>query len=130
VSGEENIAGRPKIDAEVIDFARVCKFRFLLRIAIAQAQSAFRRILPKAVWPNINQLPVKSVSRAELLIYRPSEIGPVTSVFCANTGVENTSTSPRASAGRWSSGPIPVGSGPQQRGPPMVGTASFGSYTY
>jgi hypothetical protein len=40
------------------------------------------------------------VSTAELLTNRASEIGPVTSVLCVNAGVEKTSTSLRASAGR------------------------------
>src|SRR6202049_4869687 len=74
--------------------------------------------------------PVKSVSTAELLTQRSSPIGPVTSVLWVNAGEENTSTSPRASADRWSCGPTPVGSAEQQSGPPIVGIASLGSYTY
>src|SRR5215469_5598499 len=38
-----------------------------------------------------------------------------------NVGEENMSTSPRASAGRWSCGPTPVGSAEQQSGPPIIG---------
>ena len=70
---------------------------------------------------------MKSVSTAELLTYRSSDTGPVTSVSFANAGVVYTSTSSRVSAVRWSCGPIPVGNAPQHSGPPIVGVASFGS---
>src|SRR6202140_5582698 len=59
VSGQEDIARRPQINADVINLSRICEFRFLLRIAVAQAQNAFRQILGKSVWPDVNQFPGK-----------------------------------------------------------------------
>ena len=88
------------------------------------------RFWAKPLGQTSTSFPVKSVSTAEVLTYKSSETGPVTSVLWVKAGVVKTRTSPRASAGRWSSGPRPVGKGPQHSGPPMVGTASLGSYTY
>jgi len=84
-------------------------------------------ILRKPVCHTSTSFPVKSVSTAELLTYKSSETGPVTSVFCVNAGEVNT-TSPRAPP---VAGPRtnPVGSAPQQR-VRNRGHASFGSYTY
>ena len=59
VSGQENIAGCPKIDADVIDLARIPEFRFLRGIAVAHAKNAFRQILGKSVRPDVHQLPRK-----------------------------------------------------------------------
>jgi hypothetical protein len=59
VSWQENIARRPKIYANVIDLPGISKFRFLLRIAVAQAQNTFRQILSKSVRPNVNHFPGK-----------------------------------------------------------------------
>ena len=42
VSREENVASGPKIDGDVINLAGIRELWFFLRIAIAQAQDAFR----------------------------------------------------------------------------------------
>src|SRR6266849_1850394 len=54
VSWQENITCRPKVYVNVINLPRTSKFRFLLRIAVAQAQNTFRQILCKSVWPDVN----------------------------------------------------------------------------
>lgn len=38
----KDIVCRPKIHADVIDIPGICKFRFLLRVAVAQAEHAIR----------------------------------------------------------------------------------------
>ena len=54
---KENVARGPKINGNVVDAPGISKFRFLLRIAIAQAQNTFGQILSKSVGPDINQFP-------------------------------------------------------------------------
>ena len=126
VPSQKYIARRPKIHADVIDRPGICQLRLPANCGSALRKSSVR------FWANpfgqtSTNFPVKSVSTAELLTYRSSETGPVTSVLWMKAGVENTSTSSRLSAGRWSCGPMPAGSAQQQSGPPIVGTASFGS---
>src|SRR4029078_8995640 len=72
---------------------------------------------------------VKYVSTADDFAYRSSITGPVTSVSSVNGAVEYTTTSSRASTGRWSRGPGGMCVLSQHNGPPIVRTGFAGSYT-
>ena len=73
-------------------------------------------------------LPVKSVSGAEEEAYSVSDTCPVTSSGSVSTGEVKQSTSSRASAGRWSTGPAAFAVDGIMTRPPRLGTGRRGSY--
>lgn len=128
VSWQENIARRPQIYANVIDLPGISKFRFLLRITVAQAQNTLRQILSKSVRPDVNHFPGKiCVDRraADIQVERNWTRNFGVLRKCRRREYEHVAARFRR--------PLVLRADPcRQRlatqGPPIVGTASFGSW--
>ena len=56
MTGQEDIAGSPEIDGELINLSRVHEFGFCLGTSVAHPENAVRQVLGKSIGPDIDQL--------------------------------------------------------------------------
>ena len=56
MTGQEDIAGSPEIDGELINLSRVHELGFCLGTSVARPENAVRQVLGKSIGPDVHQL--------------------------------------------------------------------------